>query len=669
MAAAYTLKNSDAKADGSLVYGFKVGEYDRAKALIIDPLPKPQATLLGGTSENRATSVVVSAAVTPNPLSGTESNVYVVGYTKSEDFKIGGASEHEYGSGGNLDIFVAKLDQDLKNLISIAFIGGSNDDFGNSVALDSQGNVYVTGYSSSSDFPGITNPRGTYAFILQLSGDLSSLLHSSRIALPGTNADYANSIAIDPFDNIYVAGYTILHSNNVNAFVSKHRIDLSLVGSKQIGGTGSDYAYSVAVAPTDFIYITGGTTSSDFYLSLQLPTTAGAYDKFNNGGLDAFVVKLDENLKIWAATLLGGTDNDVANSIAVSQTGDVYIAGWTASNTFPTTAGAFATKLGGTVDAFVSKFNPDLSTLLASTLLGGTKSEQANAIVLDDAGNVYVTGWTSSDDFPTSDGTTLDGGEDVFISHLDGNLSALLESTLVGGMGDDVANGISLDNDGNVLVVGYTNSINFITPQIDGGFDTVYHGSWDAFVYKASVAGTPGSKTFTIEATAPDSGGTIFPSGSVAVSQGGNIRFSITPDPGPPYSPSNHSPYQGFFVEDVLADGTSVGPVASYEFENVTENHTITVQFTQTKPKAPYTVISTANSGGTINPFGIVKMSPLYTRRFNIKPNKGFYILDVTVDGLSKGPFPVGMNIFSYPLTKVTASHTIEAIFAPKPAQ
>jgi hypothetical protein len=783
VATAYTLKNPDAKADDSFVYGFKVGEYDRTRALVIDPLPKPQATFLGGLSEDRATAiVVVSGAPIPNKLTDLDSNenVYVVGYTGSTDFYVGGeALAYDYGKGGGLDIFVAKLDHDLKNLISIAFIGGSKDDFGNSIALDSAGNVYVAGYSSSNDFPGIMNPRGTYAFILKLSPDLSSL-NASRIALAGTSADYANSVAIDPANNIYVVGYTILTNNDVDAFVSKHGADLSLIASRRIGGSDSDYAYSVAVHPTGFIYVAGATASTDF------PTTFGAYDVSQNGGLDAFVVKLDGNLNIHAATFIGGSDNDVANSIAISQTGDVYITGWTASTahvvqvtdivgglvsivchpaTFPTTPGAYDRAPCSTgvtedrvVDVFVAKFNPELSTLLASTFLGGTKSEQANSIVLDKAGSVYVTGWTSSLDFPTSVGafdSTLNGGEDAFISHLDGNLSTLLASTLLGGLSDDVANGIALDSDGNVFVTGYTNSINFIPPQMDGGFDTVYHGSWDAFVYRqrpdlskvysltvtllgnghgrvtSSPSGiyclnSPGSdceaefnsaatvtlteapstdssfngwtgacilplpspdtcvvavnditsvaatfklsiNTFTIQATA-DTGGTISPSGAVVVNYGGSMLFSVKPDPGPPRSASVIA-YQGSFVEDLLVDGASVGPLASYTFKNVTQDHSISASFTQKKPRAPYTIMSTANSGGTITPSGVVKVAPTMGRNFIIRPKKGYHILDLRIDDQSKGPFSNGTRVFSYMFTGVTASHTIEVIFAPNGGQ
>lgn len=113
-------------------------------------------------------------------------------------------------------------------------------------------------------------------------------------------------------------------------------------------------------------------------------------------------------------------------------------------------------------------------------------------------------------------------------------------------------------------------------------------------------------------------------------------------------------------MSDVLVDGVSIGPQASYEFKDVTEDHTITVKFAQQKPPSPYTIKATANSGGTIKPFGVINSGPLITKTFYIKPYKGYYILDVKTDGESKGP------LSTYSFKSVAASHTIEAIFAEK---
>jgi hypothetical protein len=165
-----------------------------------------------------------------------------------------------------------------------------------------------------------------------------------------------------------------------------------------------------------------------------------------------------------------------------------------------------------------------------------------------------------------------------------------------------------------------------------------------------------------VAAVEGDGTGTISPTGSVIASYHGNIRFMITPVSSFRYGWDGKivAAYTGSFVDDVVVDGVSIGPQASYEFKDVTEDHTITVKFAQQKPPSPYTIKATANSGGTIKPFGVINSGPLITKTFYIKPYKGYYILDVKTDGESKGP------LSTYSFKSVAASHTIEAIFAEK---
>jgi len=177
--------------------------------------------------------------------------------------------------------------------------------------------------------------------------------------------------------------------------------------------------------------VTGYTFSTDF------PTTGGAYDTNQNGSYDVFVSKLDGNLtSLLASTYLGGLSTDGGYSIALDTSGNIYVTGQTNSINFPMSGSvAYDAFLNGSFDVFVSKLNGKLTSLLASTYLGGSSIDVGNSLTLDASGNVYVTGSTSSSDFPTTTGAydTSFGSYNIFVSKLDGNLANLLASTYLVG--------------------------------------------------------------------------------------------------------------------------------------------------------------------------------------------------------------------------------------------
>jgi Beta-propeller repeat len=270
------------------------------------------------------------------------------------------------------------------------FLGGSDSagcppeeahgpEQGNRIALDSSGAAYVTGFTDSTDFP----------------------------TTPG---------AFDTSFNGSVCG--------VDAFVAKLNPAGTGLVSTFLGGSSGDEAFGIAVDSAGAAYVTGGTSSTDF------PTTAGAFDTSLSGSSDAFVTKLDPaGSHLDYSTYLGGSSGDGGRGIAVDSAGAAYVTGSTGSTDFPISAGAFDTSfIGGLGDAFVTKLDPAGSGLAYSSYLGGSSAEGSTDIAVDSAGAAYVTGGTSSTDFPTTAGafdTSLSGSSDAFVAKLDPPAPAL----------------------------------------------------------------------------------------------------------------------------------------------------------------------------------------------------------------------------------------------------
>ena len=227
--------------------------------------------------------------------------------------------------------------------------------------------------------------------------------------------------------------------------------------------------------------MTGETLSTDF------PTTPGAYQTTYNGGYyDVFVAKFNSGLtSLLASTFLGGASGDYGRAIALDGVGNVFVTGNTWSKNFPTTPGVYNTAHnGGNDDTFVSKLNSGLTSLLASTFLGGYSDDCSKAIAIDGGGNVYVTGETVSPNFPTTPGAYATSYKrafrDVFISKFDNGLTRLTASTFLGGQANDYGKAIAVDAIGNVYVTGNTVSKDF--PTTPNAYDTSPNGDSDVFV-------------------------------------------------------------------------------------------------------------------------------------------------------------------------------------------
>ena len=385
------------------------------------------ATYLGGSDGDGATSIAIDRS----------GEVYVCGYTLSPDFPTTSGAYSVIGRG--TDAFIARLSGDLTALIASTYLGGSSDDYAYSVSVI-QNDIYIAGETRSLDFP-VTN--GVYAetygggfsdaFISRLSSDLTSLKASTYLG--GSDDDYAYSMGSDIEGNIYIAGTTLssdfpaafgsysAFNNNYDVFVSKLSGALTtLLASTYLGGSNDDGLSSMSVDQHGDVYLCGWTSSSDF------PTTAGAYSVFSRGGYsEAFVSKLSDDLTtLLASTYLGGSDDEYAYSMSFDPAGNVYVTGGTMSPNFPTTVRAYATTYNSYNDGFVSKFSGDLTTLLASTYLGGNDEDYPLNIFINQNGDVYLTGFTLSFNFPVTSGAydNLKERYEAFISKLDFNLSA-----------------------------------------------------------------------------------------------------------------------------------------------------------------------------------------------------------------------------------------------------
>jgi len=391
-------------------------------------------------------------------------------------------------------------------VLNFTYLGGSAYEYATGVAVGPTGDIYVAGWTESTDFPvtsGAYDTRSDWVdtFIAKLDPSLTTL--ESLTFLGGSSGDWARCLAVAPTGDVYVCGTTDsgdfpatagaydrdFNGSFHDGFIAKLDSDLrNLLAATYLGGSGRDEIFSLAIdaGPPQKIYVVGRTESPDF------PTAAGAYAASLRGKYDAFVSALDENLQsLLASTYLGGEEIDAGRAVALSPEGEVYIAGYTASPDYPATPGAFRTAASGDYEAFVSKLDGGLEALLASTYLGGSARDYAYALALNGPDEVYVAGITRSPDFPTTSGafdTTYNSGYDAYIARLDGALENLLASTFVGGGGEDYAYDLALDPGGGVYLTGVTWSADFPTtaeaydPSFNGG--QLYGGYADAFISK-----------------------------------------------------------------------------------------------------------------------------------------------------------------------------------------
>lgn len=453
------------------------------------------------------------------------------------------------------------------------FIGGSVDDYGFDIAIDSSRNVYITGYTGSYAQAADNRPTavpvaegGGFAPIPQLNafpvegggaGDIDGRSISRDLSTPRNGS-------IDGTWN-----YSLY-----DAFVTKVNPNGNgLVFSTYLGSESDDYGMGIAVGPGNTVFVTGRTNS--LFWPLLFPVQANS-----GGGSDSFLVKLNANGNGFVySTYLGGSGFDQGRSIAVDNTGNAYVAGVTSSNDFPVFQAAQPT-LGGGMDAYVASINASGSTFNYSTYLGGSGNEGGTPtafgnseltyiaegnfpwvttipgghgqfpdiftpfvtqlgvdytvdVAVDGQSNAYVTGGTNSTviaNFPSPNAVqpANAGGYDAFVIKYGADGSRTF-STFLGGTGDEAARSIAVDHTGAAYLTGWTSSTAF--PTTAGALQTDQGGT-DAFVTKLSGTGEA-----LIYSTYLGGGGVDIGNG-IAVSSGGQAYITGTTTSNAPEFPT-----------------------------------------------------------------------------------------------------------------------------------
>ena len=479
--------------------GFKTGTYDHSRPLIIDPVLQYTA-YLGGSSADEANAIAADAA----------GNTYVTGFTKSADFPSRPGA-FQPATQGSQDAFVVKISPNGSSLLYATFLGGNGTDTGLGIAVDPQGNAYITGRTDSTNFP-VT--QGAFqlalnggsgigdAFAVKLDPTGGKLIYSTYLG--GSLDDQGNAIAVDKNGNAYIAGQTLSVNFPIltpvspargggDGFVTKLSPDgATLIYSTYLGGFARDSANGIAVDNSGAAYVTGETRSDNF------PITASAFQRALNGVSDAFLTKIGASGTDFVySTYFGGESNEDARAVAVDSTGVAWITGRTTSVQLPTLGNALQHGASFLPDAYVAAFGASGQFLQFSSYLGGEGDEAGNAIAIDAFGNVVVAGQTNSAGFPVSSGASGNtvfngatfpasnaGGYDAFITKFNPNGSAPIYSTCIGGKGDDFARGVALDGAGNVYIAGSTASADLRT---SGSFQPALSGGGtDGFVARIS---------------------------------------------------------------------------------------------------------------------------------------------------------------------------------------
>ena len=473
--------------DATQQIGFQLAAYDRSQPLVIDPV-LIYSTYLGGSggeSDNDQPGAMAT---------DTNGNAYVVGYTRSLDFPTRNALQP--ARQGLSDAFVTKLNPAGEPLFS-TYLGGTEYEFANGLAVDAQGNAFVVGRTSSTNFPLLNPTQNAFSaiFLTMLNPDGSAISFSTYLG--GTKGETASAIALDPSGNIYVGGSTDSADFPVHkalqpqrsrgsysdGFVTKFEAGgKSIIYSTYYGGSGFDGIVSIAADADGHAYISGGTSSSDLWVK-------NANQPFYAGGLgDFFYARIlpDGSDLVYASYFGGaGPEGTPSPKLALGPGGSLWLVGrcsW--ESTGLATPNAFQTDISSDTPSLLARFNAADGYLEAASYLNGTT---ATSIAIEPTGDVWIGSYSFYANLPLVDPLQprSRGDFEGFVSKFSSDCSSLLFSTYFGGAGRDEVASLALDPDGNVLVLGGTKSTKL---PVVNPLQASLRGTDDAFVAKISFA-------------------------------------------------------------------------------------------------------------------------------------------------------------------------------------
>jgi hypothetical protein len=541
-------------------YGFKVGEYDKSRELIIDPLLA--STFVGGIQQDYALDMALAS----------DDSVYFVGFTSaptSYPATPGVIQENADNNGnGYRDIIVSHLSADLSTLNASTYLGGRYHEYGTAIEIAADGTIFIAGHLDNDTSPDFPMPPGPYVpydsspagyggVVAHLSADMTVLIGSTYIDVSG-NYSNDNKVRMDISEDglsVYVTGYTYgtpfsggtpyQGSNNgsPDAVIVNLAATLStLNGYTYLGGSDSDLIRDVK-AHNGFVYVTGYTNSTDFPI-----TDATSL----NGGVDIFVSRLSTDLTaLNASTYIGGASNDRGQVMQFASDNSLFLAGITEGNDFPGVSGHYDDSHAGGIDVVLAHLSADLATLNGATYLGGADDEKVYGLARATDGSYYLSGTTQSSDFPVGtnpyDGI-YGGGGDIFISLINSALDTLMASTFVGApVNQEIGYGLGVASDGTVVVAGQGN-INY--PTTNGAYDELHNGGIDVVVSKLDAGLSGPTPDVTI--------------GDASATEGGDLVFNVN---------LSERASLDIVLELTTADGTAE---ATGDYTSKTENVTIT---------------------------------------------------------------------------------------------
>lgn len=461
------------REDGMI--GFEVGGYDRSHSLTIDPV-LGFSSYAGGSATDVAQDIAFDA----------QGNLYVVGETYSTDFPT--HDPYQASSPVNGSAFVMKLDAQTRDLVYATYLG-SNVTEARGIAVDTEGSAYIVGDTSSTSFPLANPYQASLSglidiFVSRLSPGGDALTYSTYLG--GDQVDRGRAIAVDPVGDIYITGVTsstdfplanpqqTSRRGSTDAYVAKLSPSRGTLDySTYLGGGALDYGTSIAVDEGGVAFVGGYTGSINF-------PTLDPFQGARAGSTDAFVARFGVQGDLDYSTYLGGAGVDRVHAIALDTEGGIHLAGETDSADFPV-VDAFQETLAGATDAFVSRLDASGASLQYATYLGGAGNDVAFGMGLDAAGTAYLAGMTQSSDFPVLQPVQAAnaGGQDAFVTQLSAGGGQIEFSTYLGGGADEYAHALAVDAGGAVGIAGRTASADF--PLADAN-QWEHAGNLDAFI-------------------------------------------------------------------------------------------------------------------------------------------------------------------------------------------